>query len=243
MAKEWFANWFDSEYYHILYKNRDFSEAENFVSRLINHLSPNKEDTFLDLACGKGRHSVFINKLGYDTTGVDLSENSINGAKEFENESLKFEVHDMREIYQFDAFNFIFNLFTSFGYFENEIDNLNVLISIKRALKPNGTVVIDFLNAKKVIDTLVTSEERTIDGITFSISREIVDGKVKKHIKFEDKGVQHHYTESVQLLDFHQFQSLFNQVGLHITDTYGNYSLDDYNESESDRLIIFAKKL
>ena len=243
MAKEWFANWFDSEYYHILYKDRDYSEAEYFVSNLINKLNPDKNSTFLDLACGKGRHSIFINKMGYPVSGVDLSENSIDTAKLSENESLNFDVHDMREIYRFDSFNYILNLFTSFGYFESEIDNLNVLIAVKRGLKDGGTVVIDFLNAQKVLDTLVKEETKSIDGIDFNITKEIVDGKIKKHIKFSDKGIDHHYTESVQLVDFNTFQSLFNQVGLQITETYGNYSLEAYDEANSDRLIIFAKKL
>ncbi len=47
----------------------------------------------LDLACGKGRHSITLNKLGFDVLGIDLSEESITYAKQFENEYLKFEKH------------------------------------------------------------------------------------------------------------------------------------------------------
>lgn len=243
MSKEWFSSWFDSEYYHILYKNRDYSEAEHFVSNLLNHLKPSKNDKFLDLACGKGRHSIFINKKGYNVVGLDLSENSISEAKKSENDSLRFGVHDMREIYSFDEFDFVFNLFTSFGYFDNEIENLNVLTSIKRTLKPGGIVVIDFLNTQKVINTLIPKETKTIDGIVFKIKKEISDGKILKHIRFSDNSIQHHYTESVQLINFNRFQSLFNQVGLQIIDTFGNYELEDYNEQNSNRLIIFAQKI
>ena len=75
------------------------------------------------MACGKGRHSVHLNSLGYQVTGLDLSEESIAYAKQFENSSLHFDVHDMSTPYH-DQFDAVFNLFTSFGYFENEEDNL-----------------------------------------------------------------------------------------------------------------------
>ncbi|MFN3940966.1 MAG: YkgJ family cysteine cluster protein, partial [Chitinophagales bacterium] len=77
----------------------------------------------LDLACGKGRHSIYLNQLGYDVTGADLSENSIKEASKFANEKLHFKVHDMRIPFE-EKYDAIFNLFTSFGYFENDADNL-----------------------------------------------------------------------------------------------------------------------
>ena len=77
MTGEWFESWFNSEYYHILYKNRDYAEAEKFISRLMDFLCPKPDAKFVDIACGKGRHAIFINKLGYDVVGYDLSEESI----------------------------------------------------------------------------------------------------------------------------------------------------------------------
>ena len=113
---KWYADWFNTSYYHLLYKNRDASEAKKFMDNLTQHLSLQEDETIMDLACGKGRHSTYLNSLGYQVTGVDLSENSINAAKEFENDRLKFAVHDMTQEYS-EQFNAVFNLFTSFGYF------------------------------------------------------------------------------------------------------------------------------
>ena len=62
---EWFETWFDSEYYHKLYKNRDDKEVEQFINNLINNLQLNLEANILDLACGKGRHSIFLNGKGF----------------------------------------------------------------------------------------------------------------------------------------------------------------------------------
>ena len=85
--KNWFEIWFDSPYYHILYKERDEEEAENFLDNLINKLQLKSQQRILDVACGKGRHSVYLNKKEFDVCGYDLSEQSIRHNLELENET------------------------------------------------------------------------------------------------------------------------------------------------------------
>jgi 2-polyprenyl-3-methyl-5-hydroxy-6-metoxy-1,4-benzoquinol methylase len=143
MAKEWFESWFDTKYYHILYKDRNFTEAEEFISNLIDFLQPNTEAKFVDIACGKGRHSLFINKLGFDVTGYDLSEKSIIEASKSLKKGLKFYTHDMRQIFRTNYFDFALNLFTSFGYFKSSRDELNAMKAAAGNLKKNGVLVID----------------------------------------------------------------------------------------------------
>ncbi len=81
MKKEWFASWFDSPFYHILYKNRDDEEAQQFISNLIQHIHLKKNAKVMDLACGKGRHARMLHQEGLRVLGVDLSPNSISAAK------------------------------------------------------------------------------------------------------------------------------------------------------------------
>src|ERR1700754_3653734 len=95
--KEWFREWFDSPYYHILYKNRDNEEAEFFLQNLVKQLRLHPVQKLIDLACGKVRHSIFLNKLGFDVLGVYLSPHSFTAAKAFENEHLHFELQDIRK--------------------------------------------------------------------------------------------------------------------------------------------------
>ena len=95
----WFIEWFNSPYYHILYKNRDFNEAEGFINNLIKYLNIDKNSNVIDIACGKGRHSVHLNKLGFNVTGVDISNNSVFEAKKHENNKLKFYIHDIRKVF------------------------------------------------------------------------------------------------------------------------------------------------
>src|SRR5690606_34846729 len=99
-----------------LYQNRDEEEAAIFIEKLIAVTELKKGAKILDLACGKGRHSIQLNKLGFNVIGIDLSVNSIARAKKYENETLRFAVQDMREAIAGEKFDAIFNLFTSFGY-------------------------------------------------------------------------------------------------------------------------------
>ena len=72
-TNNWFSSWFDSPYYHILYKERNFREAQIFIDNLTFYLNMDEGSKVLDLACGKGRHSIYLNQLGYDVLGVDLT--------------------------------------------------------------------------------------------------------------------------------------------------------------------------
>ena len=244
MQKEtdnWYASWFDTPFYHILYKDRDHAEAAQFMSTLTSHLKLQKNAQILDLACGKGRHARYLNKLGYDVTGVDLSESSIVYAKRYENEKLHFEVHDMCVPFkrQFDA---VFNLFTSFGYFESENDNLRTIRAIKEDLKPNGYGVIDFLNSELVLQNLVPKETKVVDGISFNIHRLIKDGYIVKNIEFNSKGRQHLYTERVKALTLSDFRDYFDEAGVKLNNCFGDYKLNKFDPKSSERLILQFSK-
>jgi 2-polyprenyl-3-methyl-5-hydroxy-6-metoxy-1,4-benzoquinol methylase len=62
---EWFENWFDSPYYHVLYKHRNHQEAKAFINKLVLHLAPVPKAVFLDKACGRGRHTAHLAKKGF----------------------------------------------------------------------------------------------------------------------------------------------------------------------------------
>lgn len=239
-TKDWFTDWFNTSYYHTLYKERNDDEAQVFMKNVTSFLNLPKTTHILDLPCGKGRHSVFLNSLGYKVTGGDLAANSIKLAKEFENDTLKFKVHDMRAPFN-NRYDAIFNLFTSFGYFEDDKEDILILNNIKQGLNKDGFFVFDFLNAEKVKLNLVATETKTVDNITFNIKREIKDGFIFKHISFFADGENHSYTEQVKYLDLDKMTTFFEEVGFTITNVFGNYDLNTYEAKTSDRLIIIAK--
>ena len=239
-TRNWFASWFDTKYYHILYKDRDYKEAQTFMDNLTHYLNLPEEAKILDLACGKGRHSVYLNSLGFDVTGADLSENSIKEASKHENEKLHFKVHDMRDVCD-SKYDAIFNLFTSFGYFENDADNLTTLKAIKHSLTEYGFACIDFMNVDYVIDNLVPEEVKKVENIDFHIKRYVKDNHIYKEIDFEDNGEKFHFTEKVQALRLADFEKMMEEADIYMLDIFGNYKLQPFYKNQSERLIMIFK--
>ncbi len=238
----WFKNWFDSPYYHLLYKNRNEEEAKSFIDNLINYLQIPNKSKVLDIACGKGRHSIYFNKKGMNVTGIDLSHNNINFAKTKENLTLKFAIHDMRKIFKRNKFDIAVNLFTSFGYFKKNEDEKKSLNAMAKNLKSGGILIIDFMNVKKITNSLVKYEKKKINGVTFEIKRSLKDNFILKDIFISDKGENYKFQEKVKALTLIDFSKLISKAGLNIINIFGNYKLDHFNASISDRLIIVCKK-
>ena len=239
----WFVSWFNSHYYHLLYRNRDEQEAARFIKNVLDHLSLERGAKVLDLACGKGRHSAQLKKAGYDVIGIDLSDESIAFAKEnYEKEGLEFFVHDMRELYWSDHFDLVVNLFTSFGYFHDADDDQKTMDGIADSLKSNGLFVMDFMNAVKVEANLVDQEEKTIEGVKFELNRSVEDGIIKKKIHLIDGEVELEFEEKVDGLKLGSFKEYFKSAGLELVETFGDYDLRPLDESNSDRLIMICRK-
>jgi len=242
MPKKWFQNWFNSPYYHILYQQRNHAEAEFFIDNLCAYLKPEPAARLLDIACGRGRHSIYFNSKGFDVTGIDLSIASIQYAKAFENKHLHFYVHDMRALFYTNYFDIALNLFTSFGYFENDQEHIKALKNFNKALKPGGLLVLDFFNSAKVIDTLCPEMTKDVNGILFNIHKKIQNCKIVKSIDFTDREKPYHYQEEVMAYVMNDFELFFEQSGFEIVHCFGNYNLEEFDRDKSDRLIFICKK-
>lgn len=241
--KEWFKTWFNSPYYHILYKNRDEQEARQFIDVLLSYLKPAEKALVLDLACGKGRYSRYLAEKGYCVTGVDIAEDSIAYARQFEADNLYFFKHDMRQSFRVNYFDYIFNFFTSFGYFETERDHLRTIQNIARGLRPEGRFVLDFFNSEKVIGSLKPLEVKKIDNYTFTIQKRLDEaGYIIKTISFEAEGRTMTFSERVRAFTLEDFERLFDQTALHLEAVFGDYQLGPFDREHSDRLILVARK-
>jgi len=241
--KAWYSSWFDSPYYDLLYKDRDQEEADVFVKNLINFLHPTPNSNMLDIACGKGRHAISLNKMGYNVAGFDLSRNSIAFAKKHENSSLSFSVHDMRRPFMVNYYDVIFNLFTSFGYFENDKENRAVLTNIYNALKPGGIFVLDFMNMEKTLHCLLEHNEKTVDGVKFIVNKSIdKDEFLVKQIYVEDGPLKYNFEEKIKIFTKNSLRKYVTECGFEILRIFGDYNLNDFNASVSDRLILISKK-
>lgn len=240
---EWFESWFDTPYYHILYSNRDYTEAENFITQLTAELQLPKNSEIIDLACGKGRHSVFLNKLGYRVLGLDLSKKSIAHNRQFENENLQFAVHDMRDKINHQPVDAVFNLFTSFGYFDSEDDDRKVFKSVSDVLKTDGYFVLDYLNENYVRNKMVSEAEIHRGGIDFKILKKIENQHIVKEIKFTADGQDFNFFEKVKLHTPYSIQKYAEDNGFERVKIWGDYQLNDFDAEVSPRCInLFRKK-
>ena len=183
---QWFEKWFDSKYYHLLYSNHDFTEAESFITRILSEIRPSSNAKILDLACGKGRLAISLANRGFNVVGTDLSNNSISHAQQFKKENLSFVRHDMRKVFRQNYFDIVFNFFTSFGYFDTDLEHSDALNAVYSNLKPGAYFVIDFLNAVSVASKLVPFNEGVKDGIKFELERKLEDGYFIKNIRIFD---------------------------------------------------------
>ena len=233
-------NWFDTPYYKLLYRNRNEDEARLFIDNILKKINIEPNSKILDLACGTGRHSIYLSKKGFDVVGIDKSKKNIITAKENENKKLIFFQQEMTEDINM-RFNAIFNFFTSFGYVDHKY-NYDTIENISKNLKKGGLFIIDFLNQKIVRKNIVEYEEKNIENINFNIHRYIENNYVIKEISFKHNKTKYNFKERVMLLDLKDFENYFNKNDLKIIDIYGNYKLSSFDINKSPRLILISKK-
>jgi SAM-dependent methyltransferase len=240
----WFKQWFDSLHYHKLYGNRNEKEAESFVNALVSHMNPRQGSTVLDLGCGAGRHARHLALSGFDVTGLDLSSSSIREAKKLAMPLLRFFRHDMRTPFGTQYFDYIFNFFTSFGYFPSQKENSDVVRNISNALKPGGKLVLDYMNLQFAEERLIRYEEKEIDGVNYNITRWSDQQYIFKNIKIDDEsgGEPIETTEQVAKFTREDFERMFRQHGLRLIEVFGDYNLNTFNLATSPRLILIASK-
>lgn len=242
---EWFEEWFDTPLFEELYAYRDDAEAKKLADHLVNVIPVETYPNILDLGCGRGRHSINMAVRNYNVTGIDLSEVAIKKARrkaEEQNLEIEFLVGDMRTPLnrKFDA---IINLFTSFGYFEDDDENRRVLQSMSKMVHSDGMIVIDYLNAANVINQYVPTGEGRIGDVHYTITRFIEDDTINKKMVFQsnEDDEEQVYNERVKLYDIKWFEQNLADFGIKIIRTYGDYDLGDYDEKASPRLLMICK--
>jgi SAM-dependent methyltransferase len=239
----WFKDWFNSDYYHLLYSDRDGEEAERFLDRFFHHWPVPDHSAVLDLGCGKGRHALYLSKRNLRVTGIDLSEESIKYAEDFSSPHLSFFVHDMRLPFRENHFDWVFNLFTSFGYFDSDEEHVQTLQNINLNLKEGGVLLLDYLNSEKTILALKPFNTIKKGDVEFLLSRNFDKGVIYKRIDIHTPEATLFYVEKVRAFTLEDFQKMFEKAGMEIVKYYGDYHFRPYDPLDSDRLIMIVKKV
>ncbi len=241
----WYEDWFNRDEYELVYHRRDEREAEQVVDLIERLVKPAPGSEILDVGCGRGRHARVLARRGYRVTGIDVAERALQVARQRAAAEglhhVRFLRHDMRQPLCRACFDGVVNLFTAFGFFEEEADHQRALQAMATALRPGGWLVQDFLNADYVRHHLVPRDRFQLDGIEVIQERWIENGRVNKRIRFRQDGKEQVFYESVRLLRLEDFQALYRAVGLTLQATLGDYTGQPFSP-ESPRLILYARK-
>ena len=243
--KPWYQDWFNSPFYHKLYFERDDKEAEIFIDRLIQYLKPAPASRMLDIGCGRGRHSKKLASMGFAVTGIDISPDSIDFARQFENDRLDFFVHDMRLPFWGNFFDYAFNFFTSFGYFRTRREHDDTIRTIASGLKPGSIFVIDYLNTHYAEDHLVGAETKQMGETSYDINRWNDDSHFYKKIRVTDPSLLSplEYIEKVAKFSLGDFTDMLSYQGLQVQEVFGDYHFNSYDIRKTPRLMIIAQKM
>jgi SAM-dependent methyltransferase len=244
-ANEWFRIWFSSPYSDVLYRKHDKAEATMLVNKLADKLQMPAASYVLDAACGKGRYSAALAEKGFNTTGIDICAESIAEAQHNEAENLHFYLHDIRLPFYINYFDYVFNFFTSFGYFKTAREHNDAMRTLAQSLKRNGFLVIDYLNVHYTEEHLKHNETLKLEGIDFNIERWSDTKYFYKHIHVHDaaKSIDETFTEQVEKFSLGDFTDMFSYQGLMVQDVFGDYNLNTYHVKNSPRMIMIAKKI
>lgn len=251
VKNNWYKNFFDKYYLPLYLKKGIFSAAlaEREVNFVIKILNLPKNSKILDMPCGQGRHSVILAKSGYTVTGVDLSKTILCLAEKLikkEKVNVRLIRNDMRKIHFKNEFDAVINLFTSFGYFAREKENIKVLKNINRALKPKGKFVLDLLNKNRFLENISTPKTWWKSGSNYILEDNCFDASKKiwlNHIVLiSSAGTINHTYTSVRLYDLPEIKKYLKEAGFKILKVYGNYQGNKFT-NRSPRMILLAQKV
>ncbi|HLT24465.1 MAG TPA: class I SAM-dependent methyltransferase [Ignavibacteria bacterium] len=245
----WYKEWFSSKFYLKLYRHRNDEDARNLVNLIQRTLPLKKDDRVLDIACGAGRHSLELARRGYKVTGFDLSSYLINEARKLCSKApekdlhVDFLINDMRNFNFNEKFDLAVNLFTSFGYFEEDKENFSVIKNASDSIKKGAWFVLDFINKEHIIENIVPYSRNKIGDEVLHQRRKIDGDFVVKDIRIISGSKELKYKEVLKLYSLSELKKAFNSFNLKIIKKYGDYFGNPYNLKESKRIILFAQKL
>ncbi|BDQ02411.1 class I SAM-dependent methyltransferase [Ignavibacterium sp.] len=245
MKKDWFVEWFNTDEYLNVYKHRNENDAECHIRFLLSKIKLPPNASVLDLACGAGRHSILLAKVGYKVTGVDLSARLLNEARfnaEKENLDIEFIQSDLRQFTASKKFDLVLNLFTSFGYFETDDENFLLFQKAYSLLNSNGYFVLDYFNKNHLEKNLVEYSEESNENYIIKQERKIVDQRVNKKITIIRNGNSKVYFESVKLYESNLLTLKLKEFGFEIINLFGDFLGNEFDEISSPRFIAICKK-
>lgn len=240
---EWFEEFFSYDYLRFD-QHPETSQEVDFIEEALA-LAP--EARILDLCCGYGRHAIELAERGYDVTGYDLSS-VLLGRAWTDAVAHKASVHwirgDVRDLEFEGTHDAVISMFTSIGYFEDEMANFDVLKRIARALVPGGRVLIETVNRDFVIHHFQPQEWFKIDEDLWVLEKrafDLIESRSDVEVTVLDKGKKKEFRHSVRVYSFTEIQLILASLGLATNGVWGGFDGEDYTW-DSPRMIVMATR-
>lgn len=205
----------------------------------------------LDLACGSGRQTLELARRGHRVLGIDPVEPALAEARQAaraERLNVHFMREDIRQIGYRSEFDAVVNLFTSFGYFPSERDDLRALESVQRALKPGGKLLLDVLNKEWLMRHFEPNFwEQGEDGrgavVLDQISFNFETGRLDNHRTIVAKdGTRTPSFVSMRVYTLTEIKNLLDRAGLSYRQSWGGFDGGPYG-MDTPRMIVLAERL
>lgn len=222
--------------------------AQSEIKFLFNVLKMKKDQSVLDLPCGTGRHSHFLAKKGLKVTGIDISSACLKRAKvNCKGLDIKFKKGDMAQLSQYEGnFDYVLNLFTSFGYFQTDKENENVLKGMVDSLKPGGKIVIHQINRDWLLKVYRHVDWHRDGDLFLSESRKY-DSKLNYNesnliVLNEKTGRAKRYYHRCRCYSKNEMVALFKKMGLKNIKVYGDFKGSKFKMTESTHPFYIGTK-
>ncbi len=248
-AAPWWQRIFaDGSYLRLWSAHLTPERTEREVAGVLDLLRPTPGAAILDLACGQGRIAVPLAQRGYRVTGLDLSEQLLDvahAAADAAGVGVEWHRADMRDIPAKWAgrFDYIINIFTAFGYFEDEAENQRVLAGVARALKPGGRFLIESMNRDGVMGRFQERNWHEADGLLVctEVSFDPISGMASTVDQWNEGGERQSLHHSVRLYTPTELAAMLQAAGLKLVATYGGLAGGELTH-ESWRMVLVAEK-
>jgi SAM-dependent methyltransferase len=244
---EWFADesiWKDL--YPFTFPESAFAVGAEQVEKILR-LTGVGGGKVLDLCCGPGRHSVALAKRGFAVTAVDRTRFLLEHARARAaqaNLSVEFVLEDMRRFSRPATFDLIINLFTSFGYFEDQADDVRVLEIVRKNLRPSGVFVLEMVSKERLAREFQATTSRELpNGDVLFERHEIVDDwtRVRNRWTLRRAGDTRTFEFTHRIYSGQEMKDLLTKAGLAGARVYGDLDGNSYG-FDAQRLIAVARR-
>ncbi len=176
MSTTWWHDFFDETFADLILE-RELKELEKTTQFLIDTLSLKRNNIVFDQCCGTGNIANALAQKGMQVIGVDQSEVYINRAKLQNNQKItdcSYTVGDARTFVPSVLCDAAYNWYTSFGYSDNDAENIKMLQSVSKALKPGARFILDYTNPFYILQNFNDSQviRKKINGSDLVVLKE-----------------------------------------------------------------------